>query len=116
MKEDGCRLEDFRLCPKFEQAFAILGKRWNGLIIDVLLLEGPQRFGILAAKIPSLSDRVLVERLKELELNGIVSRNEDEINCKKVIYQLTEKGQELEPVMREVQKWAEKWVVLQEES
>ena len=43
---------DYALCPKFEKAFSILGKKWNGLIIDVLLEDGKQRFVDLAKKIP----------------------------------------------------------------
>lgn len=57
---------EFVLCPKFEK-HSLFRKKWNGLIIDVLLENGPQRFVELAAKIPMVSDRVLVERLKELE-------------------------------------------------
>ena len=52
------KTESFVLCPKFEKSFSILGKKWNGLIIDVLLERGPQRFGELKEKIPMLSDRV----------------------------------------------------------
>ena len=68
------KTESFVLCPKFEKSFSILGKKWNGLIIDVLLERGPQRFGELKEKIPMLSDRVLVERLKELEAEGIITK------------------------------------------
>ena len=104
-----CTERQFTLCPKFEKSFSILGKRWNGLIIDVLLEDGVQRFGELASKIPNLSDRVLVERLKELEENQIVQRFEDKDNSKKVEYQLTEKGSDLRQSMIEIQKWSEKW-------
>lgn len=110
MKESDCQERQFQLCPKFEKTFSILGKRWNGLIIDVLLEEGCQRFTQLAQKIPEVSDRVLVERLKELEANEIVSRCEDCKNSKKVDYCLTEKGKDLKQVMSEIQTWAEKWI------
>ncbi|WEG72683.1 winged helix-turn-helix transcriptional regulator [Vagococcus intermedius] len=112
MEESECQKRQFQLCPKFEKTFSILGKRWNGLIIDVLLEEGCQRFGELAAKIPNLSDRVLVERLKELESNGIIERLEDEENSKKVEYRLTEMGQDLRSTMQEIQRWSEKWLIL----
>lgn len=102
--------QTFQMCPKFEKTFEFLGKRWNGLIIDVLLEEGTQRFGELADKIPNISDRVLVERLKELELNGIVERIADANHGKKVEYRLTDKGLDLQPVMRAIQEWAEKWM------
>lgn len=102
--------EKFTLCPKFEKAFTILGKKWNGLIIDVLLENGPQRFSTLAEKIPMVSDRVLVERLKELEQEGIVSRTVSCTEKNRVEYFLTEKGLALETVMKEIQAWGEKWV------
>ena len=78
----------------FEKSFSILGKKWNGLIIDVLLERGPQRFGELKEKIPMLSDRVLVERLKELEAEGIITKA---VRCgegNRLEYFLTEKGED----------------------
>lgn len=100
----------FQICPKFEQTFAILGKKWNGLIIDVLLEEGPQRFVELAGKIPNVSDRVLVERLRELEEKNIVEKKTISEETNRVAYQLTCKGENLRGVMREVQKWGDKWL------
>ncbi len=57
----------FELCPKFEHLFDILGKKWNGLILEVLTSAGPQRFRDLSRSVTKCSDRVLVERLKNLE-------------------------------------------------
>ncbi|WP_143462071.1 winged helix-turn-helix transcriptional regulator [Levilactobacillus enshiensis] len=99
---------DFELCPRFEQTFSFLGKKWNGLIIDVLLQEGPQRFRDLARKIPRCSDRVLVERLKELELNGIILRQTFPDNAL-IEYELTQKGQEFKDIMTAVHAWSDKW-------
>ncbi|GMA07477.1 transcriptional regulator [Tetragenococcus halophilus subsp. flandriensis] len=93
----------YTLCPKFEKAFSILGKKWNGLIIDVLLQEKSQRFVDMAHKIPMLSDRVLTERLKELENEGIVSKSDG-------LYQLTDKGAGLEDVLDSVRNWSQDWV------
>ena len=104
------KTESFVLCPKFEKSFSILGKKWNGLIIDVLLERGPQRFGELKEKIPMLSDRVLVERLKELEAEGIITKA---VRCgegNRLEYFLTEKGEDLQLAMEQNQHWAEKWV------
>lgn len=97
------------LCPKFESAFELLGKRWTGLIIRVML-SGKRRFSDIAAGIPNLSDRMLVERLKELETAGIVDRHVYPDTPVRVEYELTEKGRELAPVMDQVQKWADQWV------
>ena len=59
------------MCPKFEMAFELLGKKWTGLIIRTLL-TGPKRFKDITEMIPSMSDRILAERLKELESAGIL--------------------------------------------
>lgn len=113
-KMEQVKMTDFSLCPKFEKAFAILGKKWNGLIIDVLLESGPQRFGELRQKIPVLSDRVLVERLKELESEGIIAREVCCSESSRLDYLLTEKGEDLQHAMEQIQQWAEKWVTSEE--
>jgi DNA-binding HxlR family transcriptional regulator len=102
-------MADFYLCPKFECAFALLGKRWNGLIIRVLL-EGPKRFSDISNMIPQLSDRILVERFKELEAEGIIKRSVYPEIPVRIEYQLTDKGAALKNVMDEVQRWAENWI------
>lgn len=98
----------FTLCPKFEKTFSILGKRWNGLIIEDLLAEGPQRFKDIAATVDRCSDRVLVERLKELENEGLVERVAEENSCR-LLYKLTEQGEDLSAIMKEVHNWSNKW-------
>ncbi|WP_167387273.1 winged helix-turn-helix transcriptional regulator [Apilactobacillus quenuiae] len=99
---------DCNLCPKFEKTFSILGKKWNGLIIETLLVNGPQRFKTIAKTIDKCSDRVLVERLRELEEDNIISRNTFE-NSSLIQYALTKRGKELEPIMIEIHKWSDKW-------
>ncbi len=96
------------LCPRFEAAFELLGKRWTGLIIHGLL-QGPGRFKDLSESIPNMSDRMLAERLKELESAGIIERNVYPETPVRIEYKLTDKGKELEQVMESVQKWADKW-------
>lgn len=101
-------MSDFHLCPKFEHAFELLGKKWTGLIIRVLL-NGPKRFSDIKQLINELSDRMLTERLKALECEGIIKRNVYPEIPVRIEYELTEKGIELEKAMEEIQKWAEKW-------
>ena len=102
-------MEDYHLCPKFEDAFELLGKRWTGLIIRTLLNE-QKRFSDISAAIPNMSPRMLTERFKELEVNGIVSRTVYPETPVRIEYELTEKGKGLSPVMDEIQKWAEEWI------
>ncbi|MCE7791454.1 winged helix-turn-helix transcriptional regulator [Salipaludibacillus sp. CUR1] len=97
------------LCPKFETAFQLLGKRWNGLIIRVLL-KGPVRFRDISANIPGMSDKMLVDRLKQLEAAGVVRRNVYPETPVRIEYQLTDKGKALEPALDEIQAWAEQWM------
>ncbi|TVX98820.1 winged helix-turn-helix transcriptional regulator [Paenibacillus cremeus] len=98
-----------KLCPSFEAAFELLGKRWTGLIIRTLM-DGPKRFKDISTIIENMSDRMLSERFKELEAEGIVTRRVyDEIPVK-IEYELTEKGYALEPMMNECEKWAENWI------
>jgi len=101
-------MDNFHLCPRFEAAFQILGKRWTGLIIRSLL-SGSKRFSQLQEIIPTLSSRVLTERFKELEELGIITRSVYPEMPVRIEYGLTEKGKDLEKTMDEIQKWAEKW-------
>lgn len=101
-------MEKYNLCPKFEEAFELLGKRWTGLIIRVLL-NGEKRFTDISSVIPNMSARMLTERFKELEEQGIVLRTVYPETPVRIEYELTEKGKELAKVMEEIQNWAEKW-------
>jgi DNA-binding HxlR family transcriptional regulator len=102
-------VNELHLCPKFESAFELLGKRWTGLILRVLL-NGPMRFRDISHVIPNMSDRMLTERFKELEEAGLIVRKVYPEMPVRIEYELTEKGRALEPVMNEIQKWAEQWV------
>lgn len=99
------------ICPRYEFAIQLLGKRWTGLLLEALL-EGPQRFCELTATVEGLSDRVLSDRLRELEAQGIVNRIVYPNVPVRVEYQLTEKGQALKPVVEAIHTWAEEWIEL----
>jgi DNA-binding HxlR family transcriptional regulator len=101
-------MEKFHMCPRFEAAFVLLGKKWTGLIIRSLL-NGPKRFSDIQDIIPSLSARMLTERFKELEEQGIIRRTVYPEMPVRIEYDLTEKGRDLEKSMNEIQIWAEKW-------
>src|SRR5438270_11297107 len=99
----------YHMCPRYEQAIQFLGKRWTGLILDALM-EGPCRFCELTATVEGLSDRVLSDRLRELEVEGIVERIVYPQIPVRVEYRLTAKGRAFEPVVDAIHKWAEVWV------
>ncbi|MBP1932221.1 DNA-binding HxlR family transcriptional regulator [Ammoniphilus resinae] len=90
----------------------LLGKRWTGLILFQLLM-GPQRFSEIESALP-VSGRLLTERLKELEKEGIVHRQIYPEVPVRVEYSLTEKGRALEPIFKDLQNWAENWVEVKE--
>jgi DNA-binding HxlR family transcriptional regulator len=100
-----------RMCPRFEQATQLLGKRWTALLLEALL-QGPQRFCELTTSVEGLSDRVLSDRLRELETEGIVERIVYPHIPVRVEYQLTDKGRALAPVVQAIHKWAEEWIPL----
>ena len=96
------------VCPHFHAAIELIGKRWTGAIVSALT-EGPLRFGELAKAVPGLSDRLLSQRLRELEEAGVVQREVEEGTPTRVIYSLTEKGADLRPTMFELRAWARRW-------
>jgi DNA-binding HxlR family transcriptional regulator len=105
VKEDLCREG---LCPKYQKAMALLGKRWTGLVLRVLL-DGPCRFGDFLARIDGISDPILSERLKELECQGLVQRRVLPETPVRVEYALTPKGEGLREILLLLHKWAEQW-------
>jgi DNA-binding HxlR family transcriptional regulator len=96
------------VCPLFHAAIELIGKRWTGAIVCALT-EGPLRFGELARAVPGLSDRLLSQRLRELEDEGLVEREVEAATPVRVTYSLTEKGAELRPAIGELKQWAKRW-------
>ena len=97
-------------CPRYHEAVELVGKRWTGAILYVLLHGGRLRFTEIAQAVPDLSDRLLSERMKELEARGIVERRVSDCTPVKVSYELTDKGRELAPAMAELKAWADRWL------
>jgi DNA-binding HxlR family transcriptional regulator len=92
-------------CSYTEEVFGVLGKRWMGVLID-LLLQRPSRFNELHAALPALSKRVLSERLGELQNIGLVERDVDPGPPIAATYRLTERGRGLAPAMDALRVWA----------
>ena len=96
------------VCPHFHHAIELIGKRWTGAIV-VALTEGPMRYAELGKAVPGLSDRLLSQRLRELEVEGLVEREVEAGTPVRVTYSLTEAGQQLDPVLSELKSWARRW-------
>jgi DNA-binding HxlR family transcriptional regulator len=96
-------------CSAYHQAVELIGKRWTGAILFVLM-DGPLRFSEVKTLVPDLSDRLLSERMKELEAEGIVERRVIDDMPVRVEYTLTPKGQALEPAVRSLKVWARSWL------
>jgi DNA-binding HxlR family transcriptional regulator len=100
--------ESGSVCPHFHAAIELIGKRWTGAIVCALT-ERPMRFGELGRIVPGLSDRLLSQRLRELEEEGLVEREVEAGVPVRVTYSLTEVGRELGPSIRELRAWAQIW-------
>jgi len=96
------------VCPHFHAAIELIGKRWTGAIVCALT-ERPLRFGELAKAVPGLSDRLLSQRLRELEEEGLVEREVEPGTPVRVTYSLSGKGAELGPAISELRLWARRW-------
>jgi DNA-binding HxlR family transcriptional regulator len=96
-------------CPYYHRAVSIFTRRWTPEIVRVLI-SGTKRFGAIRASIPGLSDRLLSERLKELEAEGLVTRSVTPETPVLIEYRLTEKGMALCSIVKEIAAWAETWL------
>ena len=102
-------------CPFYHEAVELIGRRWTGAIVAVLIDHGPLRFSEIAQAVPELSDRLLSERMKELEARGLVARHVEEGPPVRVTYELTAMGHELQPALDELRSWARQWLAADEE-
>ena len=96
------------VCKHFQKAAELVGKRWVPQVVHAMR-QGPRRFSDLRESITSISDHVLSQRLKELELEGIVTRTVTPSTPVCITDGLTDRGEDLARVMSELQGWAERW-------
>ena len=96
--------DDPRLCATYLAALEVLAKPWNGMIIAVLE-DGPLRFSEVAARVPSIADRMLAARLKELEARSLVLRTVESGPPVRVSYALTPAGRGFRDVAEAIRKW-----------
>ena len=102
-------MHDATLCPVYHHAIELIGRRWTGAILQVMR-GGVVRFSDIAAAIPGLSDRMLSERLKELEAEGLVERRVIPDTLVRVEYRLTPGGEALGGILDAVMAWAHDWL------
>ena len=96
------------VCPRFHRAVELIGKRWTGAVLRILM-GGRARFNAIAAAIPDVSDRMLSERLRELEHEGIIARLVIPETPVRVEYELTDKGRALDEALCAIARWAESY-------
>lgn len=99
------------LCSRYHEAVELIGRRWAGAIIYVLM-NGNTRYAALREAIPGITDRMLSERLRELEEAGIVERQVTPEIPVRVEYGLSTKGRELEQSIKSISDWASQWIEL----
>lgn len=100
--------EEAPICEHFQRAAELIGKRWNPQVIRALQ-TGSARFGDIKSAVSQISDALLSDRLKELEAQGVVTRDVTPSTPVLIEYHLTERGRDLTKVMDELGRWAERW-------
>lgn len=106
-------VESTAFCPYFHRAAELIGRRWTGAILRALL-SGVTHFNEIKATIPDLSPRMLSERLKELEAEGILVREVTPTTPVRTEYRLTEKGEQLAPVLDAIEEWAHHYLAAEQ--
>ncbi|MBM7437878.1 helix-turn-helix domain-containing protein [Streptomyces sp. HB132] len=103
--EQACR----RVDASISRVFELLGKRWTGPIVSVLMRQ-PVHFADLRRAVPGISERMLSDRLSELGAAGLVVREVDEGPPLRVAYRLTAAGAAMEPALKELGQWADTYL------
>jgi DNA-binding HxlR family transcriptional regulator len=98
-------------CPVFHKSVELIGRRWTGAIIRAMRF-GHVRFSDISEAVPGLHDRLLSERLKELEHEGVVARTVIPETPVRIEYRLTAKGIALYAALDAIADWAEEWVTV----
>lgn len=102
-----------KVCSRFHRAIELIGSRWTGAILQTLL-QGKTRYAAIKGAIPDITDRMLSERLRSLESEGLVTRGVIPETPVRVEYELTKKGRELQNALVEIGHWAERWIPLED--
>lgn len=87
---------------------AIIGSKWTALILRDLT-SGPKRFGELEKSVGNINPRTLSQRLDDLEAQGIITKQSFAEVPPRIEYALTEKGEDLMPVLKQMAEWGDKY-------
>jgi DNA-binding HxlR family transcriptional regulator len=101
---------DDELCRRFQAPIELVGKRWSSGIL-LAIQRGSTRFSEILAMVTGLSDRLLAQRLKELEAHSLIAREVIPTTPVQVRYHLTERGNELMESLAPLTAWGHKWGV-----
>ncbi|WP_198406828.1 winged helix-turn-helix transcriptional regulator [Nocardia terpenica] len=96
-------------CPYYAAATDMIGRRWAAVVLRSIR-AGATRFSDIAAAIPGMTDKLLSQRLKDLEADGLIERIVHPTTPVRIEYRLTDKGASLSRVLLELNRWALKWV------
>ncbi|GGM60439.1 transcriptional regulator [Longimycelium tulufanense] len=102
-------------CPYYARAMEMIGRRWAGAVLRALW-TGATRFNEIADAIPGMTDRLLSQRLKDLEADGLVERHVHHTRPVRIEYRLTAKGRSLGDVLFTLNQWALEWITLEDEA
>jgi DNA-binding HxlR family transcriptional regulator len=97
------------VCATYHQAIELIGKRWTGAILSILL-RGPARFHVVVSAVPGMSERLCADRLRELEAARLVTRRVLPGPPVAVEYALTDAGRDLDEALSALGKWAHRWL------
>ncbi|WP_052668678.1 winged helix-turn-helix transcriptional regulator [Nitriliruptor alkaliphilus] len=89
-----------------DAAVDVVGGKWKALILWVLDVE-PRRFGALRREVEGISEKVLIQQLRDLERDGLVHREVHEQVPPKVVYSLTDLGESLNAALEPLGDWGE---------
>ncbi len=95
-------------CPVVQHELELIGSRWTGEILRVIL-AGTSRYTEIRDAVDGISDRLLTGRLRELEAEGIIGRSVLPAEPVAVHYQLTVKGNALKPLIQALSNWCRQW-------
>lgn len=110
MKSESCYLKEFGY-DKFESVVEMIGGKWKLHIIYMLTLHEVLRYGELKRLLSPITHKMLASQLKELEKDGLISRKEYQQIPPKVEYAMTEMGRDLQPIVKEMYHWIQKYAI-----